>query len=180
MLYNDNVLNVSTTCDKTCVQCSVSNQLFYGCTAAISRVNTKSVPLFPRPMRKSSSMNVVSSHPLSFDPRRNAKRVKKPSSRVNPLLKMISHFSKVTIERFVKEGDARKVPDTQTRPKSNVISLVTVRFAISKHCFTTRLAVSTVIPAAETEPLAWKDVFDSSSSEKSGFHAFCGKREDSK
>lgn len=147
-----------------------------GSTAAGSLVSTNIVPLFPLPMRISSSTKVVSSQPKSLLCRTTAKMAnKKLRFRVKPLSSISWHVSKDTIARLDTWVDFRKPPATQTRPQSKATSLITRLAAISKICFTTRSDVSTSIPAADTDPFALKLLFcrdlGSSFLVDSGFHA---------
>jgi hypothetical protein len=129
----------------------------YGVTAAGSRVNTNMVPLLPRPIRTSLSTNVVSSQPLSGVRLMTASILnKKLTLSVGPLLKSKMAVSKEIIARFTTLGDGRNLPATCTRPQFRPTSLVIRDSCTLMICFTTRLDVSTLMPAAEIDPFALK------------------------
>lgn len=154
----------------------------HGFTAAGSLVKTNMVPLFPRPIRTSWSTKVVSSHPFSLLPCNLANHGNRnPKSTPNPLCSCILKVSNDTKARLGTWFDCRNRPEATIRPHSKPMSLVTRVLRTSIFCWTTRLAVSTGMPAAETDPWALNLIVSTLMSPSLlllGFQAF-GKRSSS-
>mmetsp|Transcript_11224 Transcript_11224/g.16331 ORF Transcript_11224/g.16331 Transcript_11224/m.16331 type:complete len:204 (+) Transcript_11224:764-1375(+) len=134
------------------------DQTIYGTTAPASRVNTKHVPLFPRPILTSSERYVVSNQPASLFPvtmDRNPNMgdkssLKSPNKKTSFSCTVPSSKAITALFSFLSER--RNGPPTRTRPLSKMTSFMTVLFSKLNTWRGVLEETSTLIPAADTPP----------------------------
>mmetsp|Transcript_26480 Transcript_26480/g.58050 ORF Transcript_26480/g.58050 Transcript_26480/m.58050 type:complete len:279 (-) Transcript_26480:103-939(-) len=113
------------------------------------------VPLLPRPIRISSLRCVVSSHPPTSDPFRVLMTENRnPKLKPGPFSSSIKSSLNATIALLLTFSLGTNGPRTVSLPQSKLISFATSPLPTSNICFTTLEDVSTVIPTADTVPLA--------------------------